>query len=398
MRLLHTSDWHLGRAFHGGPLQREQEAVIDQLVDMAGADAVDVVIVAGDIFDRAIPPLEAVQLFDDAVGRLRGTGARVVAISGNHDSPRRVAVHDRLLAHAGVTIRGDAARCDEAVMIEATDGGGPVAVYAVPYLDPSTAAAVLAEPPAGDEIDEPAPRRRLSHDAVTRLATARIRVDRAARPGGRTVVVAHTFVAGGASSESERDLTIGTVEMVGLDAFDGFDYVALGHLHRPQAFADGRIAYSGSPLPYSFSEQSHHKSARLVELSADGSIGVELRPLDVGMRLATITGDIDVLLADPSLGGAETARVRAVLTDIQLPVQAMARLRSRFPLAVELRHAPTGGHDSAPAGPSGATGRDVPPLELATRFWSETHPTGATVGEEALLAEALAAASRTEEQ
>ena len=116
------------------------------------------------------------------------------------------------------------------------------------------------------------------------------------------------------------------------------------------------------------------------------------------MRLATITGDIDDLLADPSLGDAETARVRAVLTDTQLPVQAMARLRGRFPMAVELRHAPTGGHDSTLAGPSGASGRDVPPLELAERFWSETHPTAATDGEAALLAEALSAASRSEEQ
>lgn len=396
MRLLHTSDLHLGRAFHGGVLQAEQEAVIDSLVAAAEYGGVDLVIIAGDIFDRAIPPLEAVGLFDDAIVRLRGTGATVIAISGNHDSARRVGVHDRLLAAAGVTIRGDVSRCDEAVLLSPDDGGGVVAVYAVPYLDPySSARALCLDSELTDS--ELSPRsRRLSHDAVTRLATGRVRVDRSERPGTRTIVVAHTFVAGGTPSESERDLSVGTIDHVGLDVFDGFDYVALGHLHGPQSFAGGRIAYSGSPLPYSFSEESHHKSARLVELGPDGSLTVELVPLDVGMRLSTITGELEGLLVDPGLTVAESARVRVVLTDVAMPVHAMARLNARFPMAVELRHQPAGASERSTAGSIADRDRHLAPIDLVKAFWSDQHPTDLSDGELAVLTDALEAVAGSE--
>lgn len=406
MRLLHTSDLHLGRAFHGGVLQVEQEAVVDSLVAAAENGRVDLVIIAGDIFDRAIPPLEAVGLFDDAIVRLRTTGAAVVAISGNHDSARRVGVHDRLLAAAGVTIRGDVSRCDEAVLLSPDDGGGEVAVYAVPYLDPYSSTQILggrSDPDASDsdaldpgDADPLARPRRPSHDAIMRLATGRVRADRARRPGTRTIVVAHTFVAGGTSSESERDLSVGTIDHVGLDAFDGFDYTALGHLHGPQSFAGGRIAYSGSPLPYSFSEETHHKSARLVELGPDGSVGVELVPLDVGMRLRTITGELEDLLVDPGLSEAESARVRVVLTDVQMPVHAMARLSVRFPMAVELRHLPAGGSERSTSGSIVDRDRDLAPIDLVKAFWSDQHPTELSEGELSLLTEALRAVAGSE--
>jgi len=397
MRLLHTSDLHLGRAFHGGVLQTEQEAVIESLVAAAAYGQVDLVVIAGDLFDRAIPPLEAVGLFDDTIVRLRGTGAAVVAISGNHDSARRVGVHDRLLAAAGVTIRGDVSRCDEVVLLSPDDGGGEVAVYAVPYLDPYSSTKILSHFSEPGDPEPSARPRRLSHDSITRLAMDRVRVDRASRPGTRTIVVAHTFVAGGTPSESERDLSVGTIDHVGLDAFDGFDYVALGHLHGPQAFAGGRIAYSGSPLPYSFSEESHDKSARLVELGPAGSVGVELVPLDVGMRLRTITGELEGLLVDPGWSEAESARVRVVLTDVQMPVHAMARLRARFPMAVELRHQPAGGSEQSLSGSIAARDRDLAPIELVREFWSDQHPTELSEGEWALLTEALGAVAGSED-
>jgi exonuclease SbcD len=396
MRLLHTSDLHLGRAFHGGVLQVEQEAVIDSLVAAAEFGEVDLVIIAGDLFDRAIPPLEAVGLFDDAIVRLRETGAAVVAISGNHDSARRVGVHDRLLAAAGVTIRGDVSRCDEAVLLSPDDGGGEVAVYAVPYLDPYSSTQILGRVSDPGVADPGARPRRLSHDSITRLATARVRSDRGSRPGTRTIVVAHTFVAGGTPSESERDLSVGTIDHVGLDAFEGFDYVALGHLHGPQSFAGGRIAYSGSPLPYSFSEESHHKSARLVELGPDGSLSVELVPLDVGMRLRTITGELEGLLVDPGLTDAESARVRVVLTDVAMPVHAMARLSVRFPMAVELRHQPAGGSERSISGSIADRDRDLAPIDLVKAFWSDQHPTELSPGELALMADALESVAGSE--
>lgn len=401
MRLLHTSDWHLGRTFHGASLHRAQAAIVDELVTLATDAAVDAVVVAGDLFDRAVPPLEAVALFDDAISRLRSTGALVVAVSGNHDSAPRVGVHDRLLTQAGVTIRGDVRRSVEPVLVTPARGGDPVAIYPLPYLDPPASTFLLD----GDAREQDngshhgasngTPMRRPTHDMVTRAATARIRADLSRRPGTRSVVVAHTFVVGGRPSDSERDLSMGNIEHVVLDAFDGFDYVALGHLHGPQAFAEGRVAYSGSPLPYSFSEERHHKSVRLVELAPDGGLSVERIPLDVGMSVRSVTGRLDQLLTDPTLDEAVPAFVRATLTDTELPRQAMARLRRRFPGVVELRHAPEG-RLLDPVSPHRRERRDTAPLDLTRRFWTHQHGAPPTPGELQLLETALAAASRGE--
>lgn len=374
MRILHTSDWHLGRIFHRESLLPEQEEAVDRMVEIAADQAVDLVVVAGDLFDRALPPANAVALFGQAVRRLLDTGATVVAIAGNHDSHVRIGAYDPLLAE-GVSLRGDIARGHEPLMVTPRSGD-PVAVYLLPYLDPSLAGPVLtatepaSESPPEPSDDEPDGRRpRLTHDAVTRLAVERIRADLATRPGTRSVLVAHTFAAGGTTSESERELSIGNIDQVALDAFAGLDYVALGHLHGAQTFADGRIAYSGTPLPYSFSEEHHVKSVRIVELAADGTPSAETIPLGVGRGLATITGEIDTLLTDPVHAHAEPRRVRVFLTDRDLPLRAMERLRDRFPHVAELNHTPPG---VAPRSDAVAprAGQQVSPMELLDGFWA----------------------------
>ncbi|HZJ25653.1 MAG TPA: exonuclease SbcCD subunit D [Acidimicrobiia bacterium] len=417
MRLLHTSDWHLGRTFHGASLLDEQAQAVDRIVEMVSEGSIELVVVAGDLYDRAFPPAEAVDLFGDAIDRLRSTGAAVVAISGNHDSSIRVGVHDRILAPTGVTIRGDVSRATEPVMLESADGGPPVAVYPLPYLDPTLAGPILAPEPdpdadpdpnsdvdaadAAEEGSEPdaTSRHRLRHDEVTRLATDRIRADLTGRNGARSVVVAHTFVEGGVICESERELTVGNIEHVGVDAFAGFDYVALGHLHGSQERDGPRVAYSGTPLPYSFSEEDHVKSVRVVEMATDGALAVEVVPLGVGRSLRTIEGTLDDLLGNAELVDAEPARVRVILTDAHLPMQAMARLRDRFPFAAELRHRPGG----VEPGSIGATERDAAdraasPLELTVRFWAEQHGTAAGAAEAELLTTALDAVNRSVER
>ena len=402
MRLLHTSDWHLGRTFHGASLLDEQAQAVDRIVDMVAENSIELVVVAGDLYDRAFPPAEAVNLFDEAIARLRSTGATVVAISGNHDSSIRVGVYDRILTATGVTIRGDIRRAAEPVIIESTDAGPPVAVYPLPYLDPTVAGPLLQPEPDPESVitEKPSPsdgvsRRRLRHDEVTRLATDRIRADLAGRNGARSVVVAHTFVEGGLTCESERELTVGNVERVGVDAFDGFDYVALGHLHGSQERDGARVAYSGTPLPYSFSEEGQNKSVRVVEIGSDGTPAVEVLALSVGRPLRTIEGTLDGLLRGAQFVDAEPARVRAFLTDSHLPMQAMARLRSRFPHAVELRHHPdrpdTDGEDDD--GPS-STGAAFTPQELTLRFWADQHGAAADSAEAELLVTALDAVHR----
>ncbi len=404
MRILHTSDWHLGRSFHGASLLDEQAEALDRIVALVEEHRVELVVVAGDLYDRAVPPAPAVDLFERTLPRLRAAGARIAAISGNHDSAVRIGVRDQLLGAAGVAVRGDVARIAEPLVLERpADGGPPVAVYLVPFLEPSVDAAVLAELAGPAEAvaprrpGEPAPvvalTRRASHDHALRLAAGAARRHLATLGPARSVLVAHAFVAGGTPSDSERELSVGGADRVALSSLDGFDLVALGHLHRPQDVAGPRIAYSGSPLPYSFSEEGRTPSVRLVELAADGSVTAEHVPLGVGRPLRTLTGRLDELLADPALASAEPARVRAVLTDDHLPVQAMARLRRRFPHAVELRHEPP-----VPAGRPGTVAADLreieaaAPIDLALRFWADQQGRPASPAERAVLERAVAAA------
>ena len=399
MRLLHTSDWHLGRSFHGASLLDEQAEALDRIVELAREAAVDLVVIAGDLYDRAIPPAEAVSLFTDTLARLRSAGIAVVAIAGNHDSHVRVSVYDPLLSALGVTIRGAVTRAAEPVLVQPAAGGASVAVYPLPYLEPVVDGprllARLEEVPLELPAGAPA---RFSHEATTRLALQGIRRDLKRRPGTRSVLVAHTFVAGGQGSDSERELSVGQVDRVSVEAFAGFDYVALGHLHGSQQLDGPRLAYSGTPLPYSFSEERHRKSVRIVELAADGTPAVEVVPLGVGRSLQTIEGTLATLCSDPTFERAREARVRAILTDEALPLQAMARLRERFPHAVELRHQPPAVERSSGDERSRRIREARSPLELAGLFLADQQGRPASSAELDLLRLALDAAGRGRER
>ena len=392
MRLLHTSDWHLGRQFHGASLLQEQAAAMDRIVALASEAEVDAVLIAGDLYDRAIPPAEAVQLFNDTLARLSRAGAAVVAIAGNHDSHVRVSIYDPLLSAFGVTIRGDVRRAAEPVLVTPRRGGAPVAIYPLPYLEPSVDGPLLAALGEAGEAADSAPR--LSHQEVTRRALERIRQDRASRPPQRSVLVAHTFVTGGETSDSERELTIGNVDRVSVETFAGFDYVALGHLHGSQQLDGPRVAYSGTPLPYSFSEQHHSKSVRIVELDAGGAAAVEIVPLGVGRPLRTLEGPIDALCSDPRHDDARHAWVRVILTDDDLPLQAMARLRQRFPHVAELRHRPAEQRRATANERQQQVRQAASPLDLALAFFSDQQGRPAQEAEAELLRRAIEAAGR----
>ncbi|MGR3937674.1 exonuclease SbcCD subunit D [Streptomyces sp. BRA346] len=322
MRILHTSDWHLGRSFHRVSLLAAQREFLDHLVATVREREADAVLVAGDVYDRAVPPLAAVELFDDALHRLADLGVPTVMISGNHDSPRRLGVGAGLIERAGIHLRTDPAGCGTPVVL--ADRHGDVAFYGLPYLEPGLVRETLDAPAAG-------------HPAVLGAAMDRVRADLATRqPGTRSVVLAHAFVTGGAVSDSERDITVGGVASVPADVFDGVDYVALGHLHGCQTLTE-RIRYSGSPLAYSFSEAAHRKSMWLVELGADGGLSAAERvDCPVPRPLARLRGRLEDLLADPDLARHETAWVEATLTDPVRPYEPMARLAVRFPHVLSL--------------------------------------------------------------
>ncbi|MEU6853775.1 exonuclease SbcCD subunit D [Actinacidiphila alni] len=330
MRFLHTSDWHLGRSFHRVSLLDAQRAFLDHLVDTVREQRVDAVLVAGDIYDRAVPPLSAVELFDDVLHRLADLGVPAVMTSGNHDSARRLGVGARVMGRAGIHLRTDPADCHRPVLL--ADTHGDIAVYGLPYLEP----ALTREEFAADRAD---------HTAVLGAAMGRIRADLAERPDGtRAIVLAHAFVTGAAACDSERDITAGGVEAVPAEIFDGVDYVALGHLHGCQTLTD-RVRYSGSPLAYSFSEEHHRKTMWLVDLGPGGTVAAERVDTPVPRAVARIRGGLDDLLADPALERHEDSWVEATLTDPFRPHEPMAALARRFPHIVSLAFEPEGGDD-----------------------------------------------------
>ena len=324
MRILHTSDWHLGRSFHRVDLLAAQAAVLDDVVAVARAERVDAVVVAGDVYDRALPGVDAVALLNETLERLVDLGVTVVVSSGNHDSAVRLGFLSGVLARSGIHLRTDPARVGDPVLL--ADEHGDVAVYPLPYLEPALTADVL-----GAER---------THAAVLAAAADRVRADLAGRPAGtRSVVAAHAFLAGGAPSDSERELAVGGVVSAPVGVFDGVDYVALGHLHGRQTLAPS-VRYAGSPLAYSFSEAGHTKGCWLVALGRDGVEAVEPVDAPVPRPLARLRGTLDDLLADPKLAAAEGAWCQVVLTDAVRPSAPMEQVRRRFPHTLELRLEP----------------------------------------------------------
>ena len=390
MRLLHTSDWHLGRSLHGHDLGAAQAAHVDHLVDVVRSERVDVVLLAGDVHDRALPPVSALQLFDDALGRLRDAGAAVVVISGNHDAPARLGDKSGLL-DPRISLRCDPRRVGEPVVLG--DEHGPVAFYGIPYLEPSAVRDLL---PGSDDADlEPAdpPVARGAHTRVLTRALAAVAADRAAR-GGRSVVLAHAWVTGGEASESERDIAVGGVGHVPAALFDGLDYTALGHLHRPQVLREG-LRYSGSPLPYSFGEASADKLSWLVELGPSGLAAVEAVPAPVFRRLTALTGTLEDLLTSSAHTPFEQDFVALTLTDPVRPVDAMAALQRRYAHPLTLAWQPS----SLPTGDGASYAqrtRGRSDLEVADAFVAHVR-SDASDAERVLLGAALEAARLAED-
>ena len=320
MRFLHTSDWHLGRSFHQVGLLGAQARFVDHLVETVRAEGVDAVLVSGDVYDRALPAPDTVDLLSQAVTRLIDAGAAVVLSSGNHDSAIRLGFASDLLARSGLHIRTAPQSIGVPVMV------GGVAVYPLPYLEP----AVAADPLQASER---------SHAGVLRAAMARVDADRADR-GGRSIVMAHAFVTGGATSDSERDISVGGVSAVHPRVFSGTDYVALGHLHGRQRVSE-TVRYSGSPLALSFSEATHTKGSWLVEVT-DPGVHVEAVDSPVERPLAVLRGDLDTLLSSPDHAAAERAWCQVTLTDPVRPLGAMEQVRRRFPHTLVLQFDPQG--------------------------------------------------------
>lgn len=365
MRFLHTSDWHLGRTLHGVSLADAQRAAVDHIVATAIDRGVDAVVVAGDVFDRAVPPIDALRLLNSAILRLHAAGITCILSAGNHDSGERLATYAGVLRDT-VHLVGGLDGVGRG--IEFADAHGPIVFYALPYLEPDLARVHLADG------EEPLER---SHEATMRAALARIDADRATRPGARTVLVGHAFVAeigvDAEESDSERDLTVGGVAIVPAGLFDaGIEYVALGHLHRAQAVRESGpvIRYSGSLLRYSFSETEHEKSVAIIELGPAGTAPVvELVPIPQPRGMRRLRGTLDDLLSDAH-AAARDDFVELVVTDPVYPERMHARLDEVFPYALRKEHAPV--RTALPRGelPARTAGRE--PLDVMVDFLART--------------------------
>ncbi|HEX8081926.1 MAG TPA: exonuclease SbcCD subunit D [Jatrophihabitans sp.] len=357
MRFLHTSDWHLGRTLHGVDLLDAQADVLNQICQLVAHPSdgvpVEAVLIAGDVYDRAVPPVEAVALFASTLAELT-RHSTVIVTAGNHDSAIRLGFGAELFTER-LRVRTDPAAVGSPVLL----GNGPaqVAIYPLPYLDPDVARAVLAPP------DQPLER---SHQAVLTAAMDRVRHDLASRPPGtRSVVLAHAFVVGGLPSESERAIVVGGVDSVAAGTFDGVDYVALGHLHgaqQPRGSAGTVLRYSGSPLRYSFSELTHTKSVTLVDLAPEAPVRITEVALRQPREMVELTGELADLLADDR---HRADWVQVTVTDRSRPDQLFDRLKFHFPHLLRMTHSPLG---AQPTGELAATAAVQSPRQLGADF------------------------------
>lgn len=363
MRILHTADWHLGRVFHRVNLIDDQRYVLDQLVEHVRAHHVDVVLIAGDVYDRSLPPAEAVQMLDEVLAELvLGCDVHVLLVAGNHDSMTRLGFGSRLLRGQRLHIFGRPQAEPEPVLL--ADEHGEVAFFGVPYPEPSIVRELLDD----DEVRD-------HHAAMLALAQA---ARRRCPARTRSVLVTHADVQGATASESERALSINRPQAVGHGAFEGFDYVALGHLHRPQASGPA-IHFSGSILPYSFSEAADDKSVKLVELGAAGApVKVRSLPLAPRHRVRSIEGRFAEILAAAEHDGGREDYLRIRLLDEGPLFETVTRLRQAYPNVLEIERAALAAASTTSSAPPARRGDD----ELAQFSAFFEHATGDTLDDE----------------
>lgn len=324
MRILHTSDWHIGRSFHGHSTLDALTGVLDVLVEQVRENAVDLVIVAGDVFDSAAPSAACYPVLSHTLAALADAGARVLVTSGNHDSAARLGFQSALLRD-DITVLTDPSAVGTPVTF--ADEHGPVHVYGIPYLEP----AIVRHLWAGVELRSQA--QTMAH------ALDLVRADAAAR-GGRFVVAAHCFAAGVEPTPGvEREIRQGGLDVVPLSAFDGPDYVALGHIHGRQQLSE-RVRYAGAPLRYSFGEAGKPRGSWLVDLDAAGLSSVRWLDLPVPRPLVTLRAPLDDLLTDERFADHRQQWVRAEYTDPTPQPDPMRRLQARFPWCATVVHLP----------------------------------------------------------
>ena len=318
MKLFHLSDLHLGKRVNGFSMLEDQQDILNRILELAAEEKPDAFLIAGDVYDKPVPPAEAVSLFDDFLARLYSERIRVLVISGNHDSPERLAFGSRIMDGEGIyfapVYRGEV----RPVTLE--DAFGPVRIFMLPFLKPAHVRACFPDEPVGSYAD------------AVRTAVSHMALD----PRERNILMTHQFVTGAERCDSE-ELSVGGTDPVDAEIFRDFDYTALGHLHGPQNVGSERVRYCGTPLKYSFSEAHHRKSITVLELREKGEMEIRTLPLVPLHDWLELRGRYEELTSRGFYERVDTkSYIRAVLTDEQDAPDAMARLRMFYPNVVKL--------------------------------------------------------------
>ena len=320
MKLIHLSDLHLGKRVGEVSMLEDQAYILDRVLDIVDGAGPDALLIAGDVYDKSVPSAEAVTLFDDFLCRLARRKLPVLVISGNHDSPERLAFGSRLMEGAGVHL--SPVYDGNVKPITLTDEHGPVDFWLLPFLKPAHLRRFYPE----ETID--------SYTDAVGAAIAHMNID----PSRRNVLLCHQFVTGAATCESE-ELIVGGTDNVDAAVFDGFDYVALGHLHGPQNVGSSRIRYCGTPLKYSFSEASQYKSVTVAELVEKGDLTLHTVPLTPRHDMRVIQGTFAQLTAENSdAAGEREDYLHIILTDEEDVPEALGRLRLVYPNILKLSY------------------------------------------------------------
>ncbi len=324
MKLLHLSDLHLGKRVNEISMLEDQREILNLILSLCDSRRPDALLIAGDVYDRSVPSTEAVALFDDFLTGVCDRSIPCLIVSGNHDSPERLSFGGRIFGQRRIFLAGGFGGELRPVVLE--DEGGLVFFWLLPFVRPADVRRYFPE----QEI--------VSYDDAVRAALSTA----AMNPAERNVLIAHQFVIAGTDEpqRSESELpSVGGVDQVDASAFEGFDYVALGHLHGAQQIGRESVRYAGSPLRYSFSELRQKKSAALVTLGSKGEVSVELLPLAPTRDLREIKGPLSALLSpEVTAMGNQEDYLRVILTDEEEPTDAIGRLRTVYPNLMRLEY------------------------------------------------------------
>lgn len=323
MRILHMADLHIGRYFNGMSLLQDQRDMLKKIIDVIREENPDVVIIAGDIYDRSVPREDAVRVYDEFLTELVTLEKKNILITGNHDSHERVGFLNTLLEDKGLIIEGAVKRPLRCITLQ--DEFGLVEIYLFPYRDTANLKTIYDLESFRDDS--------MVYDRIFRESVRKNQ--------NRKILVYHGFVAGSGredvlESASERIISVGGHDFIKTDVFSDFNYVALGHLHNPQWVVDGRIRYAGSPIKYSFSEENHKKSLSIIDLDGEGKVTLKEIPLIPAKDVVTLEGFFNDIMNGSYAGNPEDY-MRIILKDKEEILEPMMRLRVKFPNILELQ-------------------------------------------------------------